>query len=416
MADIIFTGDAANVVEVRTGTLDSYDAATTYKVAMGGRVVSTVGTGGDTSTTATALRALLNASTYPEFAEVTWSGATNAIIGTKDLTGTTFVATLTVSGGTGTVTDFAVTTAAAGANVVCADNFINASTGARGLPTNSDTLYFQDSDIDLYWALEALGAVTLTALHIKASYTGAIGLPFLHDASTDYQEYRPRHFKVGATNYYIGEGPGDGSPLIRLNLSTIQSAGVVEKMDDTEDEFELPALQIKGTHASNTLTVRGGTVALAPDDDDAAVILTLIVSGDAYLFASRNCTLTTVTFAGESTGELSTAATTVNIHGTASVIRQGLGTWATCNCTTGTLDDRSSGTISTLNIGDGATVTNDASGPGKTYTTVVVAGDFTLKDNNHRVTFTNAISPGQGSVLDGTLELGNARTLLPGAP
>ena len=416
MSDIIFAGDAPSVAEVRTGVLTGYDAASTYTVTIGGKTVSTVGTGGTVTTTAVALVALLNASTYPEFAEVTWTNSSGSVIGTKDLAGVPFVATLTVAGGTGTVTDFTTTTACQGPNVVCANNFINASTGARALPVNSDTLYFQDSDIDLKWALEALAAVTVTAMHIKASYTGSIGLPYIHDASTDYQEYRPRHFKIGATAYYIGEGLGDGSPLIMLNLSNVQSAGVVEKMADSEDAFELPALQIKGTHASNTLTIRGGTVALAPDDDDTAVIATLIVSGDGYLYASRNCTLTTVTFAGSATGEIFVAATTVHIHGTASVIRQASGTWGTVNVTTGTLDDRSSGTITTLNIGDGATVTNDNSASAKTYTTVVVAGSYTLIDNNHRVTFTNAINPGQGSIFDGTLELGNARTILPGAP
>jgi hypothetical protein len=211
MADIVFVGDAPAVANVQTGTLDTYDAATTYIVTIGGRTVSTVGTGGTTSTTATALRAALNASTYPEFAEITWSGATNAIIGTSDTAGKPFVATLTVSGGTGTVTDFSETTANSGPNAVVAGNFKNASTGARALPVDSDTLYFQDSDVDLLYNLGALTSITPAATHIKASYTGKIGLPFTNtDNATDYHEYRERFFCLdGSTILNIGDGDGN---------------------------------------------------------------------------------------------------------------------------------------------------------------------------------------------------------------
>src|SRR5688572_27600083 len=137
MADIVFCGDAPEVAAVKTGTLDTYDAASTYTVTIGGKSISTVGTGGTTSTTATALRALLNAATAPpEFLAITWSGATNAIIGTSDTAGVDFVAVLSVSGGTGTVTDFSVTTANSGPNAVVASNFKDASTGVRGLPVD----------------------------------------------------------------------------------------------------------------------------------------------------------------------------------------------------------------------------------------------------------------------------------------
>ena len=414
MADIIFAGDAAAVVNVQTGTLDTYDVATTYKVTIGGKVISTVGTGGSTSTTATALRTLLNATTAPqEFLNITWSGATNAIIGTNDVSGVPFVATLTVSGGTGTVTDFSTTTACEGPNVVCANNFKDATSGARALPVAADTVYFQDSSVDLKYALEALAAVTVTNLHFKASYTGEVGLPFIHDATTDYQEYLPRYFKLGATNVYIGEGGGDGSPLLMLNFSTIQAAILVAGSDTSSDDH-LHAIQIRGTHASNTLTATGGTIDLAPDDDDTAVVLTMTLGGDAEVRASRNVTLTTVTAGGSSILEYYPAVVTLNVYGAATVTRRGTGTLTTGNIYA-TLNDLASGTVTTMNIGSTGTVDNTSSTVGKTYTSTVVAEGFSLKDPNHRVTFTNAIDGGKGDVLGG-LDLGAGRTILPGAP
>ena len=413
MSDIIFAGDAKAIDEVRPGTLTAYDASTTYTVTMGGKTISTVGTGGTTTTTATALAALLNAATQPEFAEVTWSSSTNTVIGTCDTAGVPFVATLTVSGGTGTVSDFTTTTACEGPSVVCANNFINASTGARALPVNSDTLYFQDSTVSLLYALEALSAVTVTALHIKASYTGEIGLAYIHDATTDYQEYRPRHFKIGATNCYIGEGGGDGSGRLQLNFSNVQTA-VSITTSDTASDTNLNAIQIKGTHASNALTATGGTIDLAPDDDDTAVFTTVTIGGTANLRANRNSTLTTVTASGNAQAEIWVAATTVHVYGNATVTRQGSGAWTTANVY-GTLTDLGSGTVTTMNIGSTGTVDNDSSTVSKTYTDTTVAEGYTLNDNNHRVTFTNAINPGKGDALKG-LNIGRGRTILPGAP
>lgn len=418
MADIVFVGDAAAVQQVSTGTLDTYDAATTYTVTINGKSISTVGTGGTTSTTATALRALLNAATAPpEFLEITWSGATNAIIGTADTAGKPFTAVLSVSGGTGTRTDFSTTTANAGPNVCAAANFKDASSGARTLPADGDTLYFQDCDVDLLYSLDALTSVTPAATHIKASYTGTIGLPFLNsDGATDYAEYRERFFFLdGSTLLVIGQGDGEGSDRLQINLkAAVASAITVHSTGTASDDYH--ALIIKGTHASNTLTVLSGEVDLAPFDDDAATIATLLASGDAEVRCNPNCTLTTITASGAAQVEINSAATTINCQDSATVTRLGSGAVTTANIALGTFNDKGSGTITNVYVGDGAIVDNTDSAVGKTYTNTTVAGNFTINDPGHKVTFTNAIDPGKGSVFDGTLELGNARTILPGAP
>src|SRR3990167_1389847 len=51
----------------------------TFTVTIGGVVISVVGDT-DVATTATALRAALNASTHPYFAAITWSGTAGDII------------------------------------------------------------------------------------------------------------------------------------------------------------------------------------------------------------------------------------------------------------------------------------------------------------------------------------------------
>src|SRR5262245_55905682 len=111
MADILLAGDSPAVQQVKTGALTAYDTGTTYTITVNGKTVSTAGTGGTVTTTAVALVALANASTYPEFAEITWSNSSGSVIATMDTAGKSIACTLTKSGGTGTVTDFSDTTA-----------------------------------------------------------------------------------------------------------------------------------------------------------------------------------------------------------------------------------------------------------------------------------------------------------------
>src|SRR3990172_4453638 len=105
MANKYWIGAAAAVAQVSTGTIGVYDAATTYRITINGVSVSSIGAG-SANAVATALRLAANNSTHPYFASITWSGATNAVIGTSDIAGTPFTASLTATGGTGTVVDF----------------------------------------------------------------------------------------------------------------------------------------------------------------------------------------------------------------------------------------------------------------------------------------------------------------------
>ncbi len=416
MSDILWVGDAPEVAQVSTGTIDTYDAAGTYTVTINGKTVSVAGDTNE-NTTATNLRAALNASTIPEFAEITWSGATDAIIGTADTPGKPFTAVLSASGGSAAVTDFSTTTANSGPNACIAANFKNVDTNARALPVDSDNLWFQDSDVSLLYALDAISGVTLANLYVKASYEGQIGLPAYNtDGDDQYAEYRPRFLVLeAATNCQIGEGDGDGSARLQLDLSAGASAVTVWKTNSPA-ETSYHALIIKGTSASNTLTVKGGSVDVAPFDDDVATFATVVAAGEAEVRLSSGCTLTTIIASGQSVVDIGAAFTTLTQSDSATVTRRGSGASTTINATAGILNEWGSGTVTNMNVGDGATVDASGSPVAKTWTNTTVAGAFTINDAGRKVTFTNAISAGQGSVLNGTLNIGNGRTLLPGAP
>ncbi|MGH2437495.1 MAG: hypothetical protein ACRDFA_10920, partial [bacterium] len=87
MATKRWLGTAVAVAQISTVTITAYDIATSYKVTIGGVTVSVVGQGGTTTTTATALKNALAASTHPYFDGITWTSATNVVTGTADVAG-----------------------------------------------------------------------------------------------------------------------------------------------------------------------------------------------------------------------------------------------------------------------------------------------------------------------------------------
>lgn len=307
MSTIRFLGTADKVAQVHTGSIDSVDgtpANNTFTVTIGGVAISQVGTT-DVATTAAALVALLNASTHPYFAAVTWTNPSSGnIVGTADVAGVPFVATLSKTGaGTGAVTDFAVTTANAGPNVLSA---ANCSGGA--LPGNGDT-FIIERPIPIYWSLDALSAVTLAELRIMNT-AGRIGLnenvftKSITDAGSEVvdttkTEYRTTQLTVGATlcnvNGSVAPSTIVGADRTLINLGSVQSAITVFTSPGTGADGGLQPVRIKGTHASNTLDVRGGNVGIATTNgsETATVVTTSSYGGGVTL--SPSVTYTNVT-------------------------------------------------------------------------------------------------------------------------
>lgn len=315
MATIFWRGDAAPVAQVATATITAYDVATTYKVTIGNKVVSTLGTGGTVTTTAAALVALLNASTIPEIAEVTWSNVAGAISGTSDTPGKPFTAVSSVSGGTGTFGAFADTTPSSGPE----DWSTAANWSGGAVPVSNDTVYIQNTTGSIKYGLNQ-SSVSLTALFSDSTFTGALGLPDVNaDGDTPYFEYRPRQLQIDLQNFHVGLGKGNGSAMIRVKTGTVvMTANIYNTANNALTDP--PPVRIETGVANNTLNHIAGRVGVAFDGATAAKFTTVALgsvsnpNGQAVLEVGNGATIGTVTVDG---GELSTlsSVTTLNQYG-----------------------------------------------------------------------------------------------------
>jgi len=211
MATCRWRGDAAAVAQVDTYVVTTYDVTTTWKITINGKVISQVGTGGTATTTATALLALLQASTVPpEFAEITWTSNGATITATSAVAGRPFTISATVSGGTGSWVHTSVTTSSGPNDVNVAANWTTAAT-----PANGDDLVV-DAGSDLLYNLGALSAIALTSLTVAQKFTGKIGLPPINSTNSapgqSYFEYRATYFAIQTSTLTIGKGDGGGMP------------------------------------------------------------------------------------------------------------------------------------------------------------------------------------------------------------
>lgn len=215
MAKIQWRGGADAVVQIASASIDSYDAATTYTLAVGDYSFSSLAAG-SANAAAAALVAAAAASDIPYFAAVTWTNPSGATItGTHVRAGDPFEASLSVTGGTGTRTDFVDGTACTGPHH--ANNPQNYVGGA--LPSASDTLVAAAGASILY-GLDALAAIALADVEVQLGFPGIVGLnpaefsTSLNGLTTDpaYPEYRTTHLQLNAPIIRIGDHDGAGLP------------------------------------------------------------------------------------------------------------------------------------------------------------------------------------------------------------
>lgn len=394
MAAIKFRGDSQAIAQLETitigGTWLANDTATvtingkdvTFTVVSGSTAVSDVHAG---------LLAALQASTVSEFSEITWGGTSPDITGTGDSSGTPFTASVSKSSTSGTIST-TTTTAATGPSHLTAENV----TGGV-LPGAADDFYFEHSTADLLYALGALSG-TLTSVVIDSSYNGNIGLPPVN--SSGYYEYRnPRYLDVDASSIIIGEGEGDGSGRIMIDSGSVQTSLTVKNSASSSDDYH--AVRWKGTNASNTVYVTGGSLDVAPDPGESATIATLTVVGTGVCRTSRNCTITTVIAGGSAQLEMTTGAnvTTLTVHEGATVTIEGTHNITTANVF-GTLRMDGSGTITTVNGGPNGTLNCSDNDTGLTITDANLAPGFSINDPQNRITWTNPYDCQGGKAQD----------------
>jgi len=316
MANKYWLGTADAVAQVATGSIDTVDgtpANNTFTVTIGGVAISAVGDT-DVATTATNLRASLNASTHPYFEAITWSGATGDIIGTADTAGAPFIAALTETGaGTGSVTDFAATTASAGPNDwSTADNW---SDGA--VPGAADNVTISESSVSIAWGLDQ-NAVDLTSLTVLDSFTGKIGLDRTQfataaDAATfstvAKAEYREDYLIIGSDLGNLGQnlGPSSGAGSGRIKWKNDKAGAadiIVHKTSTASTETGLPAIRLLAANANIDLWIRDAQagVGVAMDEpDETSTFGTISISAEnstTRVFVSDGVTYTTYTQSG----------------------------------------------------------------------------------------------------------------------
>ena len=366
---------AAKVAEVKTGAITAYDVATTYTMTRNGKTVSTIGTGGSVTTTAAALIALWNASTEPDLSEQTAANVAGSITLTMDTSGVpSGTCTLTVAGGTGTVTDFSTTTAATGPWHV--DHVNNWSAGA--VPTTEDVQVDLARGSMLYGAF---AAGTLNSLLVFSSGTtqNTIGLPELNAAG--YLEDRTKSFAKAATTATFEYD----SPMVRWNYGAVANTSEVRKTGTGQNG--VPSLLLAGTSASNVTEVNSGSVGLAyyADESYAGTILKLTENASVVQGVNGG-TITTIDSFGAL--EINGAFTTLNQWSGSSVI-EGTAT-PTVNVYGGTCDYRA-GAPTALYVGNGGIIdaNNDLTAITSTATTIARGG--TLRDKRRRITHTSLL-------------------------
>lgn len=407
MATTTFLGAAEAVAQVATASIDSVDgtpANNTFTVTIGGVAISQVGDT-DVATTAAALVVLLEASTHPYFAAITWTNpSAGNITGTADTAGVPFTAALTETGaGSGSVTDFSDDTACTGPNFW--DDADNWSEGS--VPGASDDVHLKDSAINICWALDQ-NSVTVGSITIHDTYTGRLGLNstvFATSAdgtstsATQKAEYRDCYLKINPTTLFIGvsQGVGSAAGSGRILIDTHTNAANITVYDTANVAAEAgkAAVRLRTNSASAKLHVKdapGGVfLGTREDTEDAATIGDVTVSPAAtsrvILGVDSTCTtwrqsggrnriqasVTTATATGgELVAEGAVAVTTMNVDGAEML-------W------------NSTSTVTTLNL-DGGLADFTGNAAAKTITAVNHEGG-TFKADAGYITVTNYNEP-----------------------
>lgn len=418
MATRTFIGAAPRIAQVQdylfAGTWESTDVinlslgTVTLSVVAGSTTISTI-----IDLIVTTWNAL-SATNYPSFSEITASRTSNTLRLTADTAGNAFACSITTTetgggaadaqtidgGATSTGTS---STANSGPN----DWSVAANWAEGAVPVDADDVVIDRGAVDILDGLNQT-AIELTSLTIKASYTGKIGRPKTN--ASGYPEYRTDYLVIAATTINIGQGSGSGSGRIKLNCEAEQITMNVYSTG-TSAEQGLPSLQWKGTHASNVVNVYNGDVGIATFSGETATVATLRQAG-GVVRCTAGVTLTTVDKTGGTIFTDSACTTFTNGGGDATLNG---GAHTTLHVREGTVRYDSTGTLTTLNVYGGGTVTFDGINKARTVTTTTITERATLIDSARTVTWTNGIDLSQCGIEAVTLRIGENFNITPGA-
>lgn len=369
MATCKWLGNAAAVAQVTTATPGSVSATDTFTITINNKAITVEAPSTSVPVVVGLLVAAFNASTEPEFAEITATDGGTVVILTADVKGRPFTAIGSSSGGT---LNMSTTTAASGPNHW--DNTANWSGGA--VPTSADDVVFENSAVDCLFGYPG-SPTALTSLSILASYTGKIGLP---DRNTGgYSEYRTKALALNPTTVRIGYGEGNGSPFMRLTTTGV-AAGISVNKTGQPTDLSFGALYLVANTSSTTLEVLSGYVSVATLAGDAAQFSSVKIgylnnpASDSHVRFG-----TGVTFSGAidmSGGEVETNSALGTVNVTDGTLTHFLGAVTTLNLYGGTCFYNATGTLTTATVGSKGRLdfTRDMSAKTVTNTITLAAG------------------------------------------
>lgn len=401
MANIYWAGKQTRRAQAGTLTVTTADTGGTITVTVGGtKSVIITPTTTNTTTTATELLAALQASAEGEFAEITWTSSTNVItfVGPDD------GAPITIAKADGGSN--ATTLAATGiASPKSPHDFNDAANYAGGvLPDDTDTLIFEDSDVDCLYNLSALTAKTISTIR-RNTFTGRVGLPDTN-AAGGYVEYRARRLETAGLSHVLQQADGDDAGQIRLKF-TSASASTVTVTGNRAGAIGDEPIDLTGLASTSTVNVSGAGVTISPKTSDSSVIAGAIRGNNATITIGPTVTLTssTISITGGRALIQSTYPTLTMDRGAAvEVSRAAVGTTTTND--SGTLLWKSTGTFGTLVLGSTGVIDLSQAPASITPTAITMNEGSQLNDPAGRLAKTYSITLNRCGVQDVTLDLG----------
>lgn len=302
-------GHATAIAQVTTITVGGTVGNETFTVSVGDVDLTNVAGSSDTATDiALALSDLWNNSTHPYHTSITASNAGGVVTLTSDIAGVPFVISTSATGSATMTVN--TTTPGSGPN-----DWTTASNWSSGsVPGDGDVVIFDHSSVPVYFGLDQ-SAVTLSALHVKQSYTGKIGLNpsvFAVDADTTdttVSEYRETYLRVGASAIHVGEHTGASSPTgsgrIKLDTGSVQTTLHIHNTASASSDLHHPVVRWMGTHVDNVIYAMRGQVGIASELANQTATIDILYVGqssgqtsDANVILSEGVTLTDLHQAG----------------------------------------------------------------------------------------------------------------------
>lgn len=296
-----------------------------------------------------------------------------------------------------------------------ADNWHNpAAPSTPTTPQNGDTVIFRNSTVSMLYGLEEFTGDTWAAMEIEASYTGSIGLPTWN--TSGYWEYRPTSLLVGITSLVVGVGEGSGSPRLRFNMESVDSAIEVYRTGSSLND--LPAMCFKGSGTNSTLTVHRGSVGAAVEQAGDTATLASVTMGylesqdrDAEVWLGDGVgTVASVTKSGGILHVYDVPITALVQTG-GEVDVDGNETIAAATIYTGDLIYYGDGTITSLTVGAAGSVDFSRAQQARTVTSCSLYAGAKIEDPHGSVTWTNPIALVKCRLEDVTIDVGSHKTL-----